>query len=80
MSEKKRITTYLDNDILDELKKRTDGKGYQTLMNELLRTTLFHPKAKSFVEDLSRPPAPSSMIMTRGRGRQRARQRADAIS
>lgn len=41
---KVRITTYLDEDILQELKNlslQTGGK-YQTLLNQLLRETLSH--------------------------------------
>jgi uncharacterized protein (DUF4415 family) len=36
---KTRITVYVDNDILEELRRRADaeGRGYQTVMNELLR-------------------------------------------
>jgi uncharacterized protein (DUF4415 family) len=36
---KTRITIFLDNDILDDFKKRAanNGKGYQTLINETLR-------------------------------------------
>jgi uncharacterized protein (DUF4415 family) len=39
---KTRITVYVDNDVLAELRKRADsaGRGYQTLMNELLRQHL----------------------------------------
>ena len=39
---KTRITVYVDNDVLEELRKRADaaGRGYQTLMNELLRQHL----------------------------------------
>lgn len=39
---KTRITVYVDTDVLEELRKRADaaGRGYQTLMNELLRQHL----------------------------------------
>jgi len=39
---KARITTYLDNDILEWLKARgeEEHKGYQTVLNELLRKHL----------------------------------------
>lgn len=41
-SEKTRITIFLDGDILTAFKERAakTGKGYQTLINEALRTTL----------------------------------------
>ena len=39
---KTRITIYLDNDILEEFRSRSDseGRGYQTMMNEALREYL----------------------------------------
>ena len=39
---KKRITMYLDTDILDEFRARADkaGYGYQTMINEALREYL----------------------------------------
>lgn len=39
---KKRITMYLDTDILDEFRARADkaGYGYQTMINEALRKYL----------------------------------------
>ena len=39
---KKRITMYLDSDILDEFRARADkaGYGYQTMINEALRKYL----------------------------------------
>lgn len=39
---KTRITTYLDNDIVEWLKARgeSENKGYQTVLNELLRKQL----------------------------------------
>lgn len=39
---KTRITTYLDNDIVEWLKSRgeAENKGYQTVLNELLRKQL----------------------------------------
>lgn len=41
-SGKVRITTYLDNDIVEWLKARgeTEHKGYQTVLNEILRKQL----------------------------------------
>jgi uncharacterized protein (DUF4415 family) len=39
---KTRITIYIDDDILDEFRDRSDaaGKGYQTMMNQALREFL----------------------------------------
>ena len=39
---KTRINIYIDNDILEEFRKRADraGRGYQTMMNEALRQYL----------------------------------------
>jgi uncharacterized protein (DUF4415 family) len=39
---KTRITIYLDNDIIEEFRSRsnTEGKGYQTMVNEALREYL----------------------------------------
>jgi hypothetical protein len=39
-----RITTYLDSDVLELLKARgeAESKGYQTVLNELLRKQLEH--------------------------------------
>ena len=39
---KTRITVYVDTEVLEELRRRADaaGRGYQTLMNELLRQHL----------------------------------------
>ena len=39
---KTRITTYLDNDVVEWLKARgeSENKGYQTVLNELLRKQL----------------------------------------
>ncbi len=39
---KTRITIYLDNDVLDDFRKRADssGTGYQTMINEALREYL----------------------------------------
>ncbi|UCF95949.1 MAG: BrnA antitoxin family protein [Spirochaetaceae bacterium] len=36
---KKRISIYIDNDVLEEFRQRSDdsGRGYQTMMNEALR-------------------------------------------
>ena len=40
---KKRITVYVDADIIEELRRRADaaGRGYQTLLNELLRQEIW---------------------------------------
>lgn len=39
---KTRINMYIDNDVLEEFRKRADeaGRGYQTMMNEALRQYL----------------------------------------
>jgi uncharacterized protein (DUF4415 family) len=39
---KTRISIYIDNDVLDQFRRRSDesGKGYQTMMNEALRAYL----------------------------------------
>jgi uncharacterized protein (DUF4415 family) len=39
---KTRITIYLDNDIIEEFRDRSDstGRGYQTIINEALRDFL----------------------------------------
>ena len=39
---KTRVTMYLDNDVLEVFRERADrsGKGYQTLINEVLREHL----------------------------------------
>jgi uncharacterized protein (DUF4415 family) len=38
-SGKTRITIYIDDDVLQDFRKRADeeGRGYQTMMNEALR-------------------------------------------
>jgi uncharacterized protein (DUF4415 family) len=53
---KTRITVYVDNDVLEELRKRADatGRGYQTLMNELLRQHLGKMKRPLDEESLRR--------------------------
>lgn len=39
---KTRITIYLDDDVIDAYRKKADelGRGYQTLINEALRSTI----------------------------------------
>ena len=53
---KTRITVYGDNDVLEDLRKRADaaGRGYQTLMNELLRQHLGKMKRPLDEESLRR--------------------------
>jgi uncharacterized protein (DUF4415 family) len=43
---KTRITIYLDNDILEAFRDRADkaGRGYQTMINEALRSCLSNEK------------------------------------
>jgi uncharacterized protein (DUF4415 family) len=50
---KMRVTAFIDEDIIDGLKKRATAKGtkYQTLMNQLLREAVF---GKSVDEDLKK--------------------------
>ncbi len=40
---KSRITTYIDDDILEEFRQRADnaGKGYQTMINDALKEYLW---------------------------------------
>ncbi|MES2769502.1 MAG: BrnA antitoxin family protein [Bdellovibrionota bacterium] len=47
-----KVTTWVDGDIVIELKKRADeSKGkYQTLMNEILREYLFNEKSSHKLE------------------------------
>ena len=48
---KTRITTYLDNDVLDAFRSLSEeaGRGYQTLINEVLRD--YVNRAKSPVDE-----------------------------
>ncbi len=50
--EKTRITIWIDNDILEACRSQAEksGKGYQTLMNEILRTGIGLQKS-SITED-----------------------------
>jgi uncharacterized protein (DUF4415 family) len=43
---KSRITIYLDNDVLEEFRNRADraGRGYQTMINDALRSFLSRSK------------------------------------
>ena len=53
-NQKMRITTLVDADVLDELKRRSKnlGIGYQTYLNELLRESLFGPNSSEKSEIL----------------------------
>lgn len=53
---KVRITTYLDNDILEGLKARgeAEGKGYQTVLNELLRKQISEPPITEILRQIIR--------------------------
>ena len=53
---KTRITIYIDDDILDSFRERSEsaGKGYQTLMNEALREYLGKVKQPIDEETLRR--------------------------
>ena len=50
---KTRITIYLDNEILDSFRKQAEAKGcgYQTLINEALKTYLKEPTQQPLTED-----------------------------
>ena len=37
---KKRVTLYLDAALVDEFKRRAGARGYQTIINETLKTSL----------------------------------------
>jgi uncharacterized protein (DUF4415 family) len=53
---KTRITIYLDDDILASFRERaaSEGKGYQTLINEALRSALAPESAPVSAESLRR--------------------------
>lgn len=53
---KTRITIFLDDDVLTAFRVRaeTEGKGYQTLINETLRTTMQPDRAPVTVDALRR--------------------------
>ncbi|MDR3323763.1 MAG: BrnA antitoxin family protein [Zoogloeaceae bacterium] len=53
---KTRITLWLDDDVLDAFRVRADeaGRGYQTLINEVLKNTLSPDAAPVTVEILRR--------------------------
>ncbi|MFN9176321.1 MAG: BrnA antitoxin family protein [Synechocystis sp.] len=56
-SGKTRITIYIDDDILEDFKERAEaqGIGYQTLINETLKTHLKQPAPQPLTEqDLRR--------------------------
>lgn len=59
---KKRITIYLDEDVLDAFKTRAEesGSGYQTMINDALKDSLERqrrePKKKSLAEFLLEMP------------------------
>jgi len=53
---KVRVTTFIDVDVVSELKKRATslGIGYQTLLNQKLREVVFGESAGSMEEIISR--------------------------
>jgi len=53
---KTRITIFLDDDVLAAFRERAEaqGKGYQTLINEALRTTIQPEQAPVTVDALRR--------------------------
>ena len=50
---KTRITIYIDDDVLESFKENAEAKGigYQTLINEALKTHLKKPEPQPFTED-----------------------------
>jgi uncharacterized protein (DUF4415 family) len=55
-SGKTRITIYIDDDVLEEFRDRSDaeGKGYQTIMNQALREFLGKSQEPLNVDTLRR--------------------------
>lgn len=53
---KTRITTYLDNDLVEWLKLRgeAESKGYQTILNELLRKQIAEPPLADTIRQIIR--------------------------
>jgi uncharacterized protein (DUF4415 family) len=51
---KVRITTFVDGDILDELKRQAEkeGLGYQTLLNQYLRSSVLREVPDSLINRL----------------------------
>lgn len=49
---KVRITTFIDLDVIESLKKKAkkQGRGYQTLLNEILREKVMGEKASNEME------------------------------
>jgi predicted DNA binding CopG/RHH family protein len=52
--QKVRITTFIDGDILDELKAQAskEGLGYQTLLNQYLRSSVLKEVPSSLINRL----------------------------
>jgi Uncharacterized protein conserved in bacteria len=53
---KRRVTIYIDSDIIDSFKERARREhiGYQTLMNEALREVVTEPSTEGVKEELLR--------------------------
>jgi len=53
---KTRITTYLDNDLVEWLKSRgeAESKGYQTILNEILRKQITEPPLTESIRQIIR--------------------------
>ncbi len=53
---KTRITTYLDNDVVEWLKARgeTENKGYQTILNDTLRKLITEPPLAEIIRQVIR--------------------------
>ena len=53
---KERISIWIDEDVLDEFRKiaKDNGKKYQTLINEVLKSYAFAPKNKNIDKILSK--------------------------
>ena len=63
---KTRITMYLDDDILDSFRQQAeaDGVGYQTLINEVLKTHLKEPAKRPLTENDLRRVLREELIQT----------------
>ena len=63
---KTRITMYLDDDILDSFRQQAeaDGIGYQTLINEVLKTHLKEPAKRPLTENDLRRVLREELIQT----------------
>jgi uncharacterized protein (DUF4415 family) len=60
---KLRITTMIDEDIYDKLREKSGGKGYQTLLNAILRQYFSEDQDKAFERKVL-------AVLSQGRGKQ----------